>query len=300
MDIEGSIPPMTTPISDETGEVNETVLREYTAFLADGGVHGLFPCGSTGEFPSLTRQQRKRVIETVVDAADGQPVLAGCGDTNLERVCQLIGDADDVGADAAVVVTPYYLETSQASLDRFYTRVADRSPLPVVLYDIPSLSGRQLTTDTVVGLADHDNVVGLKTSTSDLLQIAEVVRNTPSSFDVLPGFPELTISALDVGGRGVIAGPANVFPTVVADVYEHYQAGERQRAVQLLSDIVLPVLSTIRPMPTVPALKYLLTRRGFDVGSALAPMPELTAEQRGRLDDQYDEVVSSEAIEVDD
>jgi len=288
---------MVTPVSDDTGEIDETALRAYAAFLVEEGAHGLFPCGSTGEFPSLSRRQRRSVVETVADVAGDVPVLAGCGDTSLEAVCGLVDDAAAAGADAAVVVTPYYLEASQESLRTFYGLVADRSPLPVVLYEIPALTGHRLATDTVASLAGHENVVGLKTSAGDPLQFFELVQRTPPTFALLTGTPELTTFALDVGGSGVVAGPANVFPSVVSRVFEHRTRGEYDRAVRLMNDVVLPVLRVVRSMPTIPALKHLVGLRGFDVGPALPPVPDLTGVQRQSLERCYDEVRAADSRE---
>jgi len=289
---------MVTPIDAESGSVAEDVLRSYTDFLVDGGVHGLFPCGTTGEFPSLDRHQRRTVIETVVDAAD-VPVLAGCGDTNVGRVHTHIEDAVAAGADAAVVVTPYYLETNQESLATFYEEIADASALPVVLYDIPGLTGQKLEIDTVANLGRHDNVVGLKTSIADSLEFYELTERMPEEFSVLPGFPELTLHALDSGGDGVICGPANVFPAEAAQVYEASTEGSHDRAVTLMKEVVFPVLSSIRSMPTVPALKYLLELRGFEVGPPLSPMPRLDDDQRETLEACYQSVRNATEVEVD-
>jgi 4-hydroxy-tetrahydrodipicolinate synthase len=290
MRLEGCIPPMVTPVT-ESGAVAEDVLRSYAGFLADADVHALFPCGSTGEFTSLSREQRETVVSVVADAAPDVPVLAGCGDTNPERVATLVADAAKAGADAAVVVTPYYLETTQERLQAFYRRVADRAPIPVVLYEFQSVAGHSFDVDTAVALAEHGNIVGLKISAGDSLRIYELAGRTPADFAVVPGFPELTVQALDFGCDGIVAGPANVFPDAVAAVYEAYVAGDRERAVDRLNEVVMPVLSAIRSMPTVPALRYLLTRRGFDVGSPLAPLPRLDDDQRHDLDVVYDELV---------
>lgn len=299
MDLQGSIPPMVTPIAEDTGEVNTEVLRTYTRYLIDGGVNSLFPCGSTGEFPSLTRGQRKQVVETVADVADDMPVLAGCGDTSLDRIDRLIEDAASAGADAAVIVTPYYLEVTQASLRDFFTTVADQSPIPVILYEIPPLTGQQFSVDTVAALAEHDNIVGLKASIEDILHLYDLVQNTPQSFNILTGLPELTIQSLDVGGSGVIAGPANVFPSTVAQIIEFYHEQAYRQAVELLNEVIMPVLSTIRSMPTVPALKYLLTLRDFDVGPPLQPMPRLDDAQRRSLESLFAELRDSPTSRVD-
>jgi len=283
---------MVTPVSEKDGTVSVDVLRSYTDFLTGAGVHGLFPCGSTGEFPSLTRAQRRTVVEAVAGAADDVPVLAGCCATDPGRVTTLAEDASEAGADAAVVVTPYYYETTQRSLQSFYEGVADRAPIPVVLYEFPALAGHRFDVDTVLALADHGNVTGLKTSAGDPLRVYEFARRTPEGFSVLPGLPEMTVQALDFGADGAVAGPADVFPAAVTEVYDEYVAGDRARAVERLNRVVMPLLGAVRSMPTVPALRHLVTRRGFDVGPPLAPLPRLDDEQRCRLDAVYDRVLT--------
>jgi len=135
MDISGTIVPMATPIAG--GRVDEAALAEFTRSLVDGGVHGLFPGSSIGEFPSLTTGQHRALVETVVEAADDATVIAGCCATSIGDVRERISTAAAVGADAAVVVTPYYLSTTQEGLRRFFERVAADAPLDLLLYTIP-------------------------------------------------------------------------------------------------------------------------------------------------------------------
>ena len=292
MQIAGSIPPMVTPV-DAHGDVDTDALQSYTSFLLDGGVDGLFPCGTTGEFSSLTRTVRRTVIETVVEETDGTPVYAGCGGTNVEDVCDLVSDAATAGADAAVVVTPYYLNASQEGLERFYTAVADRADLPLVLYEIPAFSGQRLAVETVVSLADHDSIVAIKSSAGDLLKFAELVRSTPASFDVLQGTAELALASLDVGGDGVVAGPANVYPEVVGGIVSSHAAGDSEGAVALMNEVILPILSAVQSTAPIPALKYLLGLRGVPVGDPLAPLPTLDAAQRQSLEAAHDRAMTA-------
>lgn len=290
MDLGGVIPPMVTPVTDRKGVVDREMARSLSTFLVDGGVHGLFPCGSTGEFSSLSRDQRAAMIESVVESAPGVPVLAGCGGTSLEEVGQYVEDADDVGADAAVVVTPYYLQTTQDGLLEFYRAVADRAPLPIVLYTIPSLTNHHLRPDTVSTLAEHPNVVGIKDSSGDMSYHFDLVSRAPASFSVMQGSSELAVSSLDVGSDGLVVGPANVFPGAHADLYDAYVEGDRGRAVQLARTVTNPVVSATKDLPTAAALKYLLDRAGQDVDEPLVPLPRLSAAERRRLDECFERV----------
>jgi len=291
MDVEGIIPPMVTPVTGPDGDVDTDRLRSFTGFLRDGGVHGLFPCGSIGEFPSLTREQRRTVVETVADAAGDLPVLAGCGATSLGDVRALVGDAARAGADATVVVTPYYLGADQTGLRAFYERLADDAELPILLYNIPQVTGQHLTVETVAALADHPGIVGIKDSSGELTYAYRAVEATPEAFTVLLGISELSVAALEAGADGLVSGPANAFPGRVTEMYEAYREGDRQRAVDLLGAVTVPVVNAIREPPTASALKYLLSCVGRDVGPPLLPLSDLDDAERSAIEDCYESVV---------
>lgn len=279
---------MPTPTDER--DIDTRALETYTSHLVNDGVHGLFPCGSIGEFSSLTESQRSQVLETVADHSGDVPVLAGCGDTNAASVRSHVEAAAEAGADAAVVVTPYYLSTTQSGLQRFFDAVADDSPLPIILYNIPALTGETLSVDLVVRLADHPNVVGLKDTSGDLTFLYDVVESTPASFTVFQGASELAIASLDAGADGMIAGPANVFPRAVARLYDSYRAGDRTRAEELMNRVVNPVVSATSDVPTAAAIKYLVGLSGYDIGGPLPPLPELEESQRKALRQCYESV----------
>jgi 4-hydroxy-tetrahydrodipicolinate synthase len=287
MSISGTIVPMATPIAGRNGRVDEAALRSYAGRLVDGGVQGLFPCGSIGEFSSLTDDQRRRTFEAVVDAADGVSVFAGCGDTSVEAVQSHVRNAAAAGADGAVVVTPYYLSTTQDGLAEFYVTVADDAELPLVLYNIPALTGHSLSVETVVRLAAHDAIVGLKDTTGNLGYHRNLVAETPDDFDVLQGATELAVASLDVGSDGLVAGPANVFPEAVADVYASHVAGDRDRAVRLMNAVVHPTVRATDELPTAAAIKHLVGCAGCDIGGPMPPLPTLTESQKRTLERTY-------------
>jgi 4-hydroxy-tetrahydrodipicolinate synthase len=290
MELSGAVPPLVTPTTNDRAEVDRQTLRSFTEFLVDGGVHALFPCGSIGEFSSLTRKQRSTVIETVVEAAVDTPVLAGCGGTGVSDVRELISDAEAAGADAAVVVTPYYLTTNSDGLVAFYERVARGASLPILLYDIPSLTGNELPVETVEKLAAHDNVVGVKDSTGDFTHHQELIEATPASFTVFQGLAEFAVPALDVGADGFVAGPANVYPSAVSSAYDAYRNGERNRAVELWKAVMNPVVAATKPLPTAAGLKHLLACHGRDVGEPFPPLSTPSQSQCDRLERYHDRV----------
>jgi 4-hydroxy-tetrahydrodipicolinate synthase len=288
MQLEGVIPPMPSPIAD--ADVATEVLKSHTEFLCEAGVHGLFPCGSTGEFTALTPEQRETVVETVCEAADGVPVLAGCGANSVPVVSDYVQHAASAGADAAVVVTPYYATTSQEGLEMFFTRIADAAPIPVIIYEIPALTGQRLTPDTIGKIAEHNSIIGLKDSTGDLRRLLTIVDSTPSDFDVLQGSTELAIATLDIGGDGIVAGPANIYPSAAVDLYEAHRDGERDTATRIANTVTNPVVKACDPVPLAAAIKHLLKRKGFDAGPPLPPFAPLDDDACDRLDRCYDRI----------
>lgn len=287
MQLAGAIPPMITPTTEGAGDIDTETLGSFTEFLLDGGVHALFPCGSLGEFASLTRRQRSTVIQTVADHATDVPVLAGCGGTSVGEVRDLATDAAAAGADAVVVVTPYYLDATEEGLVEFYERIAREVSLPIFLYDIPSLTDNRLSVGAVADLATRSNVVGIKDSTGDIIHHQQLIEATPDSFHVLQGMAELAIPALDMGADGFVAGPANVYPEALSSMYEAYRRDDRGLAIDLWQDVSNPIVAATKPLPTATGLKYLLRRRGHDVGEPLPPLSPAAEPDRDRLDDCY-------------
>jgi 4-hydroxy-tetrahydrodipicolinate synthase len=294
----GAIAPMASPVSGATGDVDEPTLRRYTEFLVDGGVHGLFPCGSIGEFTSLTAGQRRRVVETVVDASGDVPVYAGCGDTSLAAVREHVDAAAAAGADAAVVVTPYYLSTTQAGLERFLRAVADDAALPVVLYNIPGLTGQDVAVETVRALATHENVVGIKDTTGDVGRLFDLVAETPADFRVLQGSTDLAVASLDAGADGLVAGPANFLPAAVASLVESHRDGDREAAARTMQERLVPVVRAMATVPTAAAVKHLVGVAGHDVGDPLPPLPELSPDDRALLERRFEQAVAADPASV--
>ena len=297
MDTSGTVVPMATPTVGNRRTVAHDRLREFTRKLVDSGVDGLFPGSSIGEFPSLTTAQNQAVVETVVDAAGGEAtVLAGCGDTSVDDIQDNVAAAADAGADAAVVVTPYYLGTTQSGLDRFFTTIADDSPLPLMLYNIPQLTGNTLSIDLVTSLAEHGNIAGLKDTSGDITYHYRAIEKTPSDFLVFQGATELATASLDAGANGLIAGPANVFPATVVALCEAHENGDYQRVRTLMQEVVMPVVNVTSDLPTAAALKYLVAVDGLDIGDPLPPLPRLTDDEREVLTTCY-HAVADDAIE---
>ena len=280
----GVIPPMCTPVTPD-GQVNVERLRDYVSFLEEGGVHGLFPCGTTGEFASLNHEQRERVIHTTVDAAEDIPVLAGCGGTSLSGVRKQVRTASATGADAAVVLTPYYMPAKESGICAFIEDVADVAELPILVYHIPELTGQFLPTDSVLRLAEHPRIRGIKDTTGDLTRSFELIERTPDEFQVFQGHGSLATASLNLGVDGLIAGSANIMPAAVSAIYDAYAVDDHLRGDKIFSEIMLPLIQLCSQGPSLVSTKYLSGLTGPDLGPPLPPLTPLTCDQEATLEE---------------
>jgi len=278
MELTGVGPPLATPF-DEDGALDEAALRELVAWL-DPHVHFLVPCGSSGEAAKTAPQERARVVEVVADAAD-VPVLAGTGTPGLVPTLDATKRAAEAGADAALVVTPYYYDHDQGTLAGYYRRVADASPVPVYLYSVPAYTGTRLDPETVGDLADHPNVAGMKDSSGDLSAFQRIRDRTPADFDLLVGSGGVLAPALDAGGDGGVLGLANVVPEVAA-VYERHVDGDHEAARELNRALV-ELNHAVTARYGVAGAKTAMRHRGAPAGLPRAPHRELADDERAEL-----------------
>ncbi|HHE72669.1 MAG TPA: 4-hydroxy-tetrahydrodipicolinate synthase [Chloroflexi bacterium] len=281
--IEGIIPAMVTPMrADE--DLNLEVLSKLTDHLIAAGVHGLFATGSQGEAYALTRDERQRVWETAVAATRGRvPVYAGTGAITTREAVILTKLAERVGVDAVSLITPYFIYPSQDELIRHYLTVADATSLPVLLYNNPGRTGGvSLAPETVVHLAKHPNIVGVKDSSGDLSLTLEYIRRTDEDFAVLMGRDTLILAGLMMGARGAIAATANVAPELVVRIYEAWRCGDWTEA--RLAQAQLAPLRQAFGLGTFPGVvKEAMTMLGLPVGPARAPVAPLSPERRQQL-----------------
>jgi len=221
----GIIPALITPFQDDES-LDEAGLRAMVRHVLAGGVHGIFPVGSQGEFYALTAAEKKRVLEVVLDEVHGRvPVYAGTGAITTHETMELTKMAADLGVAAASILTPFFVVPSQEELVRHYEAVAAAVDLPLLLYNNPARTQVNLTTDTVVRLAQVANIVGIKDSSGNLGLTADYIDNTPDDFAVLAGNDAMIYAILLLGGKGAIAATANVVPDLVVSIYENVQQG---------------------------------------------------------------------------
>jgi len=275
----GIIPAMVTPI-DEKGEVNEVVLRKLVDYLIEGGVHGLFPVGSQGEFYALGKEEKKIIIEIILDQAKGKvPIYAGTGAITTKETITLTKMAEDIGADAVSIITPFFISPTQDELYDHYFSVARSTRLPVLLYNNPGRTGVNLSAGLVARLSKVDNIVGIKDSSGDMTLISEYIRKTDDDFSVLAGRDTLIYGTLLYGGKGAISATANVVPKLVTEIYEAYIRGDIDRAKQAQAMLApLRLAFSLGSFPVV--IKDALKLIGIDVGDARAPISSLSKDKK--------------------
>ncbi len=279
----GVLPAMVTPLNDDES-VNEAGLRKLTRFLVDGGVHGLFPVGTTGEFYGLSHDEKRRVLEITVDEAGGKvPVYFGAGAITTKEVVALNKIALQGGATAVSVLTPMFISPSQNELYDHYRAIAGETSLPILLYNNLPKTGVTITPETAERLADIENIVGIKDSSGDFTLTAEYIRRTRGKeFHVLAGRDTLIHACLCHGGAGSIAACANVAPRLVADIYDKYVAGDVAGSLEAQFQLApLRLAFTLGSFPTV--IKESLELMGIDVGPSLSPIGKMPAEAKAKL-----------------
>lgn len=260
--------PLVTPF-DSDGNVDEAALREVAAWVVEQGVDFVVPCGSNGEAPLMSLAERARVIEVVADAVS-VPVLAGTGHAGRAATREQTSRAAAAGADAALVVTPYYFTHDQETLAAYYRDLADDSDLPIYLYSVPQMTGTRLDPETVGSLADHDNVVGMKDSAGDMVAFQRERRQAGPDFDLLVGSGSLYAPALDAGADGGVLALANVVPDLASEIYGLSRDGDGAAARALNADLV-ELNQAITARYGVPAVKAAMRHRGVPAGRARSP-----------------------------
>ena len=217
---------LVTPFTADGG-VDEAAVRRLARRQIDGGAHFLVPCGTTGESPTLSHAEKVRIVEAVVDAADGDvPVLAGAGGYDTRSAATLARDFARAGATGILSVTPYYNKPTPEGLYRHYDAIAGSTDLPIVLYNVPGRTACNITPETLLRLAGIANVVGVKDASGDLGQIGEICRAVPDGFCVLSGDDALTLAVMALGGTGVISVAANEAPAEMAALVDQAAAGD--------------------------------------------------------------------------
>ncbi|GBF35921.1 4-hydroxy-tetrahydrodipicolinate synthase [Methanofervidicoccus abyssi] len=278
--MEGVFPAIITPFKNNS--VDYEGLKKNIDFLIENGVNGIVTVGTTGESPTLSYEEHNKVIEKTVEFVDGRvKVIAGTGSNSTREAIELSKFARDVGADALLLVAPYYNKPTQEGLKRHFVKVAETVDLPIVLYNIPSRTGVNIAPETVKFLYEEcSNIVAIKEANPNLSHVSEII--SICNIDVLSGNDELTLPIIALGGKGVISVLSNILPKEFVDMVNYALKGDFSRAREIhykLYNIMKLMAVETNPIPIKTAMNML----GMPAGELRLPLCEMSQENRLKL-----------------
>ena len=279
----GAMTALVTPFRD--GEVDARALEALVEAQIAGGINALVPCGSTGEAATLTHEEHLAVVRAVVRAARGRvPIIAGTGSNSTAEAIRLTRGAEEAGADAALLISPYYNKPTQDGIYRHYAAVADATGLPLILYNIPGRTGSNITPDTIARLARLPNIAGVKEASGNLAQVLEIIDESGADFGIYSGDDILTLPIMAAGGHGVIAVGANLMPRAYVELTDALLAGDLERA-RMQNHRLLPLMMAltleVNPIP----VKTALAMMGQCADEFRLPLTPMSPGARVRLED---------------
>lgn len=281
---EGVLPAIITPFKRNSAiGLDIQGLERNIGYLLSCGIHGIVPCGSTGESATLTFEEHEKVIEIAVNKVNGRiPVVAGTGSNNTAEAVRLTKAAKDIGADGVLVISPYYNKPNRSGLIRHYTKLADLD-IPVIMYNVPGRTGQNLEPDLVAELAAHPNIVAIKEASGNIGQISRIIEETQDDdFLVISGDDNITLPIMALGGAGVISVAANVDPKRMVAMYEAMKNGDYQKALVLhyaLSPLMRSMFIDTNPIPVKKAVELL----GMAGGPVRLPLDDLDDKKTEQL-----------------
>jgi len=278
--LKGAFTALVTPFKE--GKVDEAALGEMVEFQVSSGIDGLVPVGTTGESPTLSYEEHNRVVRVVVEAARGRvPVLAGTGANSTREALELSREAERAGADALLIVSPYYNRPTQRGLEMHFAAILDAVKIPVVAYNIPSRTGVNIEPETMAALARHPRFVGDKEAAGSTDQASRILELCGPDFILLSGDDSMTLPFMSVGGRGVISVVSNIVPAETVAMVRAFAAGRTAEALAMhrrLFPLVKAVFVETNPVPIKTALG-ILGRCSPELRLPMAPMEPSNAEK---------------------
>ncbi len=267
------------------GAVDFAALDRLIEMQISGGCGAVVVCATTGESAVLSYPEHKAIIGEAVRCAAGRiPVIAGAGSNSTDHALTLLRQAEEAGADAMLMVTPYYNKTSQAGLIRHFTYLADRAEKPIILYDVPSRTGMSIAPETLKELSGHPMIVGLKAAGTDLDVITRAIRLCPGDFSIYSGNDTLTLPLMALGAKGVISVCANLVPEAMSELTRLCLAGDYSQARALhyeYLDLMNALFTDVNPIP----VKAAMAAAGFCSGELRLPLAELSPQKHAQLID---------------
>jgi len=284
---EGVLPAIITPF-DSNGNVDFDALRDVVRFQIEGGVHGFFACGTVGEGVLMSIEQRKAVAEAIVREAKGRvPVIVHVGTTNTSESVELARHAEQIGAEAVGAVTPFFFKPDIEGLRMHYQSIAEAVNIPVFVYNIPRMTGFNITAEIFRKLCMIEGVAGIKDSSGNLSQIQEIIETAPKPITVINGADDIFLAVLIAGASAEISGTANVAPELLVEIYESYKEDDLRKALKLQRKLnaLKRVLYEIGSS-NVSSIKAALEMRGVKAGVPKKPLRPLNSEELSRLKDK--------------
>ena len=278
----GSGVAIVTPMKEDKS-INYEVMESLINFQINNHTDAIIVCGTTGESSTLSDEEKIELVKFTVEKVNGRvPVIAGTGGNNTEKSSELSKKAQDVGADALLLVTPYYNKTSQRGLIEHYNYIADNVDIPIILYNVPSRTGLDISIQTYRELAKNPKIVATKEASGNISKIAEIISACKEDLFVYSGNDDQILPVLSLGGIGVISVFANIFPKESHDITENYLLGHIVKSRELFFE-ALPVMNVlfndVNPMPVKKAMSAI----GFDCGNCRLPLVNITDELNSKI-----------------
>jgi len=287
--LRGVIVPIVTPLKpDESLDLE--ILRSLVDQLIEQGVHGLFANGTTGEYPKLAFEERKKVIEIVVDQTNGRiPVMAGTGGVSTKEAIEMTQYAQDAGADYAVVVEPFYFHPTPDAIFDHYEVISEESDIPLIVYEIPSMTGYSLSPELLARIATIDSIVAMKDSSGDMWKFQQKLHLTGNDICVIQGAEPLFLPSLVIGSPAGVLGGANIFANLEVKLYESFTKGDFKTALQI-HNMLIPILRSLSCETYPAAIKEAMEITGIKVGPVRKPALPLTQNQRKEIEQELTKI----------
>jgi 4-hydroxy-tetrahydrodipicolinate synthase len=263
-----------TPFRDD-GAIDEEAFRELIDFQEENGVDVIVPCGSTGESATLTADEHIRVIEIAVDQAKKSKVLAGAGSNSTAEAIVFSKHAEDLGADGILSISPYYNKPTQEGIYLHYKSIAEATDIPIVVYNVPGRTGSNITSDTMLRMAEIPGIAAVKEASGNIAQVQKILAGRPKGFEVLSGDDALTYPIMSMGGDGVVSVSSNCCPARMSRMVHLIQGGKSSEALEICNELV-PLFTELFTESNPIPIKYAMKRLGFGNGIPRLPLTPLS------------------------
>ena len=279
--LNGVLPALITPFTEDN-RVDKEGLQQNISFLVENGVSGIVPCGTTGESATLSIEEHEKVIEIAIECSK-VPVVAGTGSNNTTEALELTRSALDAGADAALLITPYYNKPNDRGMLAHFKKISNEVDIPLILYNVPSRTGVNLKPEVVAELAKENNIIGVKEASGNLDQVTKIIELTQDEdFVVFSGDDGLTLPIMSIGGKGVISVVANVAPKMTVSMVRAFLEGDLEKARKLhirLAPLIRAVFLETNPIPIKKAVELI----GLAAGDLRLPLAPMSSENEQKL-----------------